>query len=66
MSLIARRITHQFDVVTPCQEGSNDEEEIARNLEGLTHRILEYARVETFLASTKDTWWEYRIGSADC
>ena len=43
MSPIARRIPCPIDVVTPYQEGSDNEEDIARNLEGLTHGISEYA-----------------------
>ena len=44
MSPIVRRVTLQFDV-TSYEEGSNNEEEIARNLKGLTHSIPEYAWV---------------------
>ena len=44
MSPIARRVDWQFDVA-PYQEGSDNEEEITQNLEGLTHCILEYARM---------------------
>lgn len=43
-SLIARRVARQFDVA-PYQEGSDNDEEIARNPEGFTHGILEYARM---------------------
>ena len=43
VSPIARRIPCPIDVVTPYHEGSDNEEEIARNLEGLTHGISEYA-----------------------
>lgn len=45
MSLIARHYPRPIDVVTPYQEGSDNEEEIVRNLEGLTHGIPEYARI---------------------
>ena len=45
MSPIARRVACQVDVVTPYQEGSDNEEEIMRNLEGFTRGIPEYARV---------------------
>ena len=45
MSPIARHIPCPIDVVAPYQEGSDNEEEIARNLEGLNHGILEYARI---------------------
>lgn len=44
MSLITRHVARQFDV-TPYQEGSDNEEDILWNLEGLTHGILEYAQV---------------------
>jgi len=44
MSSIARHVAQQFDVI-PYQEGSNNEEEIAQNLEGLTHWIQEYAQM---------------------
>ena len=43
MSPIARHIARQFEVA-PYQEGS-DNEEIAQNLEGLTHGIPEYAQM---------------------
>ncbi len=39
----ARHVASQFDVIAPYQEGSENEEEIVRNIEGLTHRIPEYA-----------------------
>ena len=45
MSLIVRRVPRPIDVFTPYQEGSDNEEEIARNLEGLTRGISKYARV---------------------
>ena len=45
MSPIARHIPHPIDVVASYQEVSDNEEEIARNLEGLTHVISEYAWV---------------------
>lgn len=44
MSLISRHVARQFDVA-PYQEGRDNEEEIIRNLEGLTDGILEYARM---------------------
>ena len=44
MCPISRRVTHHFDVA-PYQEGSDNEEEITRNLDGLTRGILEYAQV---------------------
>ena len=43
MSPIARRYPRPIDVVAPYQEGSDNKEEIARNLDGLTHGIPEYA-----------------------
>jgi len=45
MSPIARRCPHPIDAIAPYQEGSDNEEEIVRNLEGLTHGIHEYARI---------------------
>lgn len=45
MSLRARCYPHPIDVVTHYQEGSNNEEEISRKLEGLTHDIPEYAQI---------------------
>ncbi len=45
MSMIARRVPHPINIVAPYQEGSDNEEEITRSLEGLTHAILEYARI---------------------
>jgi len=45
MSQIARHVTRSIDAVAPYQEGSDNKEEIARNLEGLTHGIPEYAWV---------------------
>ena len=44
MSLITRCIARQF-YVTPYQEGRENEEDIVRNLKGLTHGIPEYAWV---------------------
>jgi len=44
MSPIARRISWQFEVA-PYQERSEKKEEIACNIEGLTHVIPEYARM---------------------
>lgn len=45
MSPISRCVPRPIDVITPYQEGSDNEEEITRNLGGLTHGILEYARI---------------------
>lgn len=45
MSPISRHVPRPIDVVAPYQEGSDNEEEITRNLEGLTHGIPEYARI---------------------
>lgn len=45
MSPIARSVPHPIDVVAPYQDGSDNKEEIMRNLKGLTHGILEYARI---------------------
>lgn len=45
MSPIAKHIPRPIDVVTPYQEGSDNEEAITRNLVGLTHVIPEYARI---------------------
>lgn len=42
MSPIAKHISRQFNV-TPYREGSDNKEEIAQNLKGLTHGIPEYA-----------------------
>ena len=42
MSPIARRVPCPIDVVAPYQVGSDNEEEITRNLEGLTHGIPQY------------------------
>jgi len=45
MSPISVHVPCPIDFVAPYQEGSDNEEEIMRNLEGLTHGILEYARI---------------------
>lgn len=45
MSPIARCVPHCIDTVTSYQEGSDNEEEITRNLKGLTHGIPEYAQI---------------------
>lgn len=45
MSPIAKHVACPIDAITPYQEGRNNEKEIARNLEGLTRGIPDYARV---------------------
>ena len=45
MSPKSRRVPHPIDGVAPYQDRSDNEDEIARNLEGLTHGIPEYARI---------------------
>ena len=45
MSPIARHVTYQFDVIAPYQEGSDNKEDITRNLEGLACGIPDYPRV---------------------
>lgn len=45
MSPIARRVAQQF-YIAPYQEGVDNEEEIARNLDNLTRGIQEYALME--------------------
>ena len=66
MSPIAKCVARPVDAVIPYKEGSDNEEEIARNLEGLTRGIQSMLRWEIFLGSTRDTQWEYRIRSTDC
>jgi len=61
MSPIAKHYPHPIDAVTPYQDGSNNEGDIARNLEGLTHGIPEYARIG-------DMPWRYQrhtVGVSD-
>lgn len=45
MSPTYRCVPHPIDVVAPYQEGSDNEEDITRNLKGLTDGISEYARI---------------------
>lgn len=42
MSPIARHVSQQFEIA-PYQEGIDNDEEIAQNLEGLTRGIPKYA-----------------------
>lgn len=45
MSQTARCVPLPIDVFAPYEEGSDNEEEITRNLEGLNHGIPEYTQV---------------------
>jgi len=55
MSPTARRYPRHINVVTPYHEGSDNEEEIVRNLEWLTHGILEYAWIGDKPGGTRGT-----------
>ena len=44
MSLIARRVPHDFDIA-PHGEGG-EEEEIMHNLEGISRGVLDYVRID--------------------